>query len=887
MRSIPAGSLAKLNSAESIEPINIVAVKWGNGNPTLYSDKVIPGCTGKIIEIGTIDDAQRSDSSGSTSAVTVTLDDSDGSLKTIFNNTDIHLKPATVYQTFNELGLSGKFSVLSGQVSSPITWNEGERTITFDIVSKLEDREVGWSAEMGNFNLVAQELLGQAWPMIFGTVQHAPGLQLQNIPTAFTTQGFLLTQAGEAYDSEIDDLFAQWRQLESQKWQVNLDLLQRAGLDFQFDPHDYPEYESLAEQQIAILTEIDKLRAEKLNRLSTSAGFIRGSVPLIPTVNVTQPFNGIVRVGNNFFTATIKNTGGTLNCTPVLPPGPVVISNPSATDQYYDVGTQVVIADDYPIEFVASIVPGTVKRVWAMRSFNGLKKMAVVPPKFYTISTKNYGGQEATIVTIKKPLSTIMQQAGFVTRNWESNFGQYMAPHMVNQVDWEDQIYVTFQSSVGPNPVDIMEWLITTYTSNEFDTTSFNHVKSILANNPMNFMLQGQPNVMDVLTDIAYQARCVIYLRDDVFHLLFLPEKPDPVDTITEDDIMEKTMEITTTPTEKLVTKYEATYRPDYSPVFSQPVRVILRFNINKYGLQTESHDFSMYNTYDSVEHSAVFWMIRKSNTWKIFKAKLFITKLNLEVFDAVTLSFNHPYIANGSVVGLITSCKYNSEDSSVDVEIWTPVRLGEMKPYTFAWPAGLTKQDIFPTVREVQQGSTSGTQGGNQLPPANSEREELGRRGGVVVALNDRSNWTTGPGSLGEADFVPPDEDPYDQQWPITPIPEGAYNFANGPRETFVLPALYDPTSVFPAKLTSFVAIDEDSGMQTYKAEGYFKGLSGKSSPCSLKCLQLDPDDRIPDGTWVVGCALKYAVDATDVEGEGSVTKKYEYFFQIPIWLG
>ena len=39
---------------------------------------------------------------------------------------------------------------------------------------------------------------------------------------------------------------------------------------------------------------------------------------------------------------------------------------------------------------------------------------------------------------------------------------------------WSDELYITFQSSVGPNTVDILEYIIENYTDLTYDTASFN-----------------------------------------------------------------------------------------------------------------------------------------------------------------------------------------------------------------------------------------------------------------------------------------------------------------------------------------------------------------------------------------------------------------------------
>ena len=133
--------------------------------------------------------------------------------------------------------------------------------------------------------------------------------------------------------------------------------------------------------------------------------------------------------------------------------------------QFYNSGTQAVISGPYPLKYVASITPGTVRKVWAMRTFNGLKQMAAVPPSYYTISTEAIGqGMTATFITLNEPLSTIAMVDNQKTQIWENAFGKYLPSHIVNQIDWEDELYVSFTSDVGPNAVDIMEWIITNFS---------------------------------------------------------------------------------------------------------------------------------------------------------------------------------------------------------------------------------------------------------------------------------------------------------------------------------------------------------------------------------------------------------------------------------------
>ena len=85
---------------------------------------------------------------------------------------------------------------------------------------------------------------------------------------------------------------------------------------------------------------------------------------------------------------------------------------------------------------------------------------------------------------------------------------------------------MTFESSVGPNTVDIMKYLIDTYTTLSYDNDSFNYCAEKLADFSSNFALVETKNIIDVLRDIAFQCRCAIWISDDVFYMKYLPEEP-------------------------------------------------------------------------------------------------------------------------------------------------------------------------------------------------------------------------------------------------------------------------------------------------------------------------------------------------------------------------
>lgn len=341
---------------------------------------------------------------------------------------------------------------------------------------------------------------------------------------------------------------------------------------------------------------------------------------------------------------------------------------PTAGFQWINAGSKVTYAYDEEIVYIANILPSTVKCVAAYRTLdNGERLLLVVPSDYYTIRTTNYGAYQVVEVVMTRALS--LQGAG-----------------------WEDNLYVTLDSSVGPNTVDIIEWLITTYTSFGVDATSFAAVEAAIDNYPSHFAMLSRKNILTALDEISFQARCALYLRDNTFYIKYLSKAPTTVDTITEDHILQNTLKVTSTATETLVTKFIATWNDDYA---LQPKLLILRNNINKYGTHEQTYDFYIYNMYQLVEKSALFWLIRKSNTFRTATFSTPLVKLPLESFDDVIL--NIPDMGDATFRAQIDSAVYNSDTNQIDFTVWTPILGGSRVEYPWAYPGSVDPGQLWP----------------------------------------------------------------------------------------------------------------------------------------------------------------------------------------------
>jgi len=227
-------------------------------------------------------------------------------------------------------------------------------------------------------------------------------------------------------------------------------------------------------------------------------------------------------------------THGFAVCTlPANDPPPV---NQALQHVFADAGSQVSIVEGDNIAYIVSITPGTVLDVKAFKQFEGERRLVSVPTNFFNVTVEDFGPVQATVIRMDRALSA---RAG---------------------EGFSDELFVTFRSDIGPNTVDIMEYIINLYTDLTVDRASFDKVRECLIPFPSHFAILDRRNTIDLIKDIAFQCRCGVYVSDGTFFLRYLPEEPESDLTVTQDDIELRSVVMTTTNSEELITKMNIEY---------------------------------------------------------------------------------------------------------------------------------------------------------------------------------------------------------------------------------------------------------------------------------------------------------------------------------------
>ena len=936
VRSINAAALDAIAKTRGLESIILVKVFWTNTDISTYSDRerLDVGVFGGILDISNLDSVFNTLTGSNSQNITVKLNDTGGHIKQIVNNVDIHKRPVQILQWFDGLPLSEAFLIYEGMINSPIEWLEHERTLQFDIITRLEDVLIGFSVEDGDFIDVPQDFIGKAWPMPFGTVVNVPALRLDDIvtgalandtgvpdPNLLEHAGYADCQSGKQlaiaaclskvgaklmFEGDLGGAGLQVFQKGQQFQQRAEDMRRQVAAQSNRVAESYKEFHRelsirfdtdhltilngakfLQHQAVGVkigqahffgifngddFTVISKRGPYpwETNQAGDSSASSSGSDP----VSIEYPSSDFLDRGlfdlpdpDDFITVTdqdkIEDPCGPHNL--ILPDNcKQGASNRNAQSSqtyrgllFIPAGSPVKPDTHYPIRYILSIIPGTqvlgvaAERSWVNQAAGTLSKTLVgVPTTYYTISEQTFGGITALILTLNQPLSSI-EDIPFRT-----------TPGAHAAVDWSDELYVSLQSPIGPNTVDIIQYIIQRWAPHfTIDSTSFNHVRTKIANYPSNFCLFDRKELLTFLKEVAYQARCAVFLKDNVFYIKYLPEEDTPIETITESDVVWQSIKVGCTRTEDITTRMTGVWKEDYFQKL--PHKIILMNNMGKYGLHEKSIDFYIYNDYLCVQKSLAFILMRESNVWKTLELKTFIRKLKIESLDTVTFNFTKDYIANGPVNGLIQKCNFDSDKLEISLQVQLPILLGSMTTYVNYHPS---EADINPIQEETSGSLTpnntaNGTFGAPHNVTYNLVRTNKGK-GLVTNDTNDTNIPVTTTANVPKKlpPGVPPDPSgttiqastliKYAQPLQQVNLPESRPT-AQDAGTKMERPKITTVTQTLPGQIIDKAGDDPDiDGAVQFDVIIYEGGKFGeKPAFATATILDFDSDDDLPGG--------------------------------------
>lgn len=709
MRNINSAALARIHAQYGIESVIVLQVQWPTGS-VYYGEKDKPdyGVEGRILSTGGIDDVVGVGKSGSSRSVAFTLSDHDGALKNYFDTVDLHKVPCKILQWFEGLPLSEAFVIFNGEINTPIQWNEGERTLEITVMSPLENREFGFSPDESYFGIVSNSILGSAFPIAFGTNIRLPLLQINEAPQIMLAEGFAIVDE-DLWNEELTDLLKQQAiafQNAKSAYAAGIvasflaagyrngsqhSFIGLGGVEVFDDPPDdystYLSYHDQSNQYYAQYTQFSneflKIQAEinaKQQEFDTQKGYAKASVNVLST-NAPRGVPLQIQIGEDRWTVVLNGAQMVIGSR-VIPPKTrkAAFATYTQTDasrswegqksrekfKWIAGGTKVKVVN-LPMRYVATLGSSQI-----INLFGRQQGMYVpIPPQYRSIQFTPFIRRDnsvvfATTITTTLPLTSIQDDAG-------------------NQIWEDDTIYADLVSTVPGRMVDILIYAITNFTNLQYDPATFATARLYTDAIPMNHVVRDRRDTLEYMEAIAFQGKCALWINDGIVYIRYLPVEPVPIDTISLADILEDSLSIFSTETEDVVTKYVALWK--FSEDQQDSNKIVFRYNLERYNYHEDQYSFFAFNDPGSVGWSARYWSVRKATVYKKIKFRTDLTKLNLEAFDAVTIDLVG-LVSCVPVTGVIESAVYNSDNKEIDFVVILPIRLGEMCPWPFAYPA-------------------------------------------------------------------------------------------------------------------------------------------------------------------------------------------------------
>ena len=188
MRILTPAAQALIQQKLGLEAIVIVQIAWNGVDFVSYADRDYEGVSGKILEMGNLDDVRNLAGTGSNAQVSIKLDDTDGTIKAMMDQYDVQKMPIIFLQTFATLGLADAFVIFRGAIVTPIMWSE-QRTVSVEAITHVESVEVGFSPEEAQFQNVSPSLWNKVWPLALGSCLHVPAVKSWERQRGVTSTG--------------------------------------------------------------------------------------------------------------------------------------------------------------------------------------------------------------------------------------------------------------------------------------------------------------------------------------------------------------------------------------------------------------------------------------------------------------------------------------------------------------------------------------------------------------------------------------------------------------------------------------------------------------------------------------------------------------------------
>jgi len=673
-------------------------IKWGGGAGVKYGSRGMPGISGALLVNASISKtAQVGSNSGISKSCTLVLDDTDGGLKNVYDNTVTEGSLVAVWQRL--IDPDGSYAdalLLSGQITDT-TWDEGERTLTLscESVSGTSDGQGSGSGQSSDLGYAPEEnawpemnnnAAGKNWPIVFGNALKIPGVRVEySEATALTNT---ISKSDATYEIDNGESLPQGTTITLKIGRLYF-VGSMSGSTFTPSIKNKPIYTNLT---LADRGPTDSTSRSVFWTPPAFTGNLAGMY-VIKDYGTYKFVNYVIgrdpEDENKWFCSVpwpshLTSDDTLLEVAPfpreewdtdfeIYTDGGNIMTVVAAGGWRIPKGTPVIYVSEtgYTDKYIVNLYPGSVGEVWGKRTFYGKEIWARIPSSYYTVIGSD----------------SITTEPGAVVRNPTSiTFDQALSSRECE--NWKDEIYVNVSSSLTANPKLLVQWVVDNFTTYTFDSAN-----SDLPSVSTNFAYFQTTDAISFIQEYAWQTASVIII--DGLNLRYQSAAKNPAlvpvgrkHTLTKGITLMKTIKLGTTDKEDLNTKVSGSYVTDYSGEDSSRKEVVVKQNDDKFGNKEESHEFWAFVCEGGVRGVTEFWSNRNSQAYKTFEADLIIQQSGIEAYDTALLDYPG-IITNAS--GFFESVTHETSSPHVRVKVRTAVPVGSTSDDPGYWNVPFT----------------------------------------------------------------------------------------------------------------------------------------------------------------------------------------------------
>lgn len=733
-RNITSDTALRLTSDAGQDPFPVVKltlgtqVYWFSDRDQVQDGLVLEG---RIKDIGPLQTDIRIDKAGravgSVATVDLTLLDEDKVLLGLLDANDFQGAQVILYQWFTGQVQADLLVTLKGRIEVAPVWVEKDRTLTITAETPRRVNPVPFAPTEADDLDVDLDHLGETWPLCFGRPSDVPAVLVKDAPRGTLVQD--MTQSGQIEDQDDVAVEVATNVFEidnpDEDFPQDVTCLVKVGDEYMTGTFDgntltvvqrrVNHYTGLAVSGTgAEITVPAGVRCAGQYIIIRDPSVVPAYSPNVGTIHgtdgvarYTTVLGSPVAIGSaDFVGYCYRQVGRTCyiwNGNPTY-----IIQNAVADVNKYPndpadgarwvhkAGSPVVVASVNPV-WIANMIPSDrVIRVRAYRQVThddhsgfSQNRIVKVPRGVYTVNLNDAAYNGATTITMDEFLSD--RESG-----------------------WSDELYVTLESSQDENTARAIKYLLDNHSEGSIttDATSFAAVATKLENYPSHFAILAQSDVLDLVGDIAWQARCGLVWNGSDAKITYLSEEPTAqAMDLTDENVGDGSISLTTTPIEDIVTVFNVEWRPNYSD--RKPKRLLYRTNVARYGKREQKYVFSIYQHRKCVKKSADFWSMRLGRLWRKAEAQHWgLEGLMLDPLDYARWQIDEFLVP---VRGLVTETKFQDQ-AYTSVCATLPIEAGTMEQSTHFWMDD--SDDTAPSVSSYTGGADGAEEEIIEAPP-------------------------------------------------------------------------------------------------------------------------------------------------------------------------